>query len=407
MSLDEFLLSADTTDLNYPEIRPTLDLNFARTKTLDPRITFRRASGGSYFGPDGRLRLAGVNEARFTHDPVTGESLGLLVEEQRTNLLVRSEEFDNVANWVPGGGSVTANSIAAPTGATTADTWTSTAGQIASLYQQVACSASTAYTFSFYVRLGTLPAADFRIAVRDDSNAAFIAQDVVPNVTPVSTEWRRVIYTFTTPAGCTLVRPYLIRFGSTTGGTIHFWGAQLEAGAFPTSYIPTTTAAATRSADVASITGAAFSSWYRQDEGTVFAEAISAVTPVGGAARRIFDINNNSDSERLFVGQNTTSLIQYFIQDDGSIQANLFTAAPAPSANNWIRTAASYKTNDFTFLINGGAVNSDTLASVPSPTQMEIGARGTAANASLNSTIRRLTYWPQRLPNSTLQELTR
>jgi hypothetical protein len=53
MSVDQFLLSADTTDLNYPEIRPTLDLNFARVKALDPRITFTRSSGGSYVGADG------------------------------------------------------------------------------------------------------------------------------------------------------------------------------------------------------------------------------------------------------------------------------------------------------------------------------------------------------------------
>jgi hypothetical protein len=78
MSVDQFLLSADTTDLNYPEIRPTLDLNFARVKALDPRITFTRSSGGSYVGADGLIKYAGVNEARFDHDPVTGESLGLL-----------------------------------------------------------------------------------------------------------------------------------------------------------------------------------------------------------------------------------------------------------------------------------------------------------------------------------------
>ena len=92
MSVDQFLLSADTTDLNYPDVRPTLDLNFARVKTLDPRITFTRSSGGSYVGADGLIKYAGVNEARFDHDPATGESLGFLVETTRTNLLSWSEE---------------------------------------------------------------------------------------------------------------------------------------------------------------------------------------------------------------------------------------------------------------------------------------------------------------------------
>jgi hypothetical protein len=114
MSIDTFLLSADTTDLNYPEVRPTLDLNFARVKALDPRITFTRASGGSYVGADGLIKYAGVNEARFDHNPTTGESLGLLVEEQRTNLLLRSEEFDN-ASWTAEASAITANTKLHPT----------------------------------------------------------------------------------------------------------------------------------------------------------------------------------------------------------------------------------------------------------------------------------------------------
>jgi hypothetical protein len=70
-----------SAELDFPNVLPTLDLDFANSKTLDPRIDFTRASGGSYVGADGLIKYAGVNEARFDHDPVTGESLGLLVEE--------------------------------------------------------------------------------------------------------------------------------------------------------------------------------------------------------------------------------------------------------------------------------------------------------------------------------------
>jgi hypothetical protein len=97
MSLDQ-LLSNDSSTLNFPTIRPTLDLNFARTKTLDPRITFTRSSGGSYVGPDGIIKYAGVNQPRFDHDPVTGESLGLLIEEQRTNNVLTSSRVDT--SWL-------------------------------------------------------------------------------------------------------------------------------------------------------------------------------------------------------------------------------------------------------------------------------------------------------------------
>lgn len=69
---------------------PTLDLNFALTKSLDPRITFTRASSGTYFDSSGVIQTATTNTPRFDHNPSTGESLGLLIEEQRTNLLLNS-----------------------------------------------------------------------------------------------------------------------------------------------------------------------------------------------------------------------------------------------------------------------------------------------------------------------------
>ena len=72
---------------DYPTIKPSLNLNFARARALDPRITFTRASVGTYVGRDGRIKTAGNNEARFDHDPVTLESLGLLIEESRTNIV--------------------------------------------------------------------------------------------------------------------------------------------------------------------------------------------------------------------------------------------------------------------------------------------------------------------------------
>ena len=105
---------------------PSLDLRFADTKSLadavtgQSLVTFTRASTGTYVGSDGLIKTAAVNEARFDHNPSTGESLGLLVEEARTNLLTYSEQFDNAA-WVKSNSTVTANAGAAPNGTATAD----------------------------------------------------------------------------------------------------------------------------------------------------------------------------------------------------------------------------------------------------------------------------------------------
>ena len=215
---------------------PSLDLRFADNKSLADAVTgaslvtFTRASSGTFTDSAGTLQTAATDVPRFDHNPTTGESLGLLVEEPRTNLLLRSEEFDN-AVWnqpAPSIATVTPNAQIAPNGTLTADTFTTVSG-VPTLFQAVACLASTAYTWSFYVKLGTMAAADFRFAVRDDTNGAFIATDIAPSITPVTTEWRRVTYTFTTPVGCVLVRPYPYRFSPATyGTTVHLWGAQLE-----------------------------------------------------------------------------------------------------------------------------------------------------------------------------------
>ena len=104
--------------IEYPSIRPTLDLNFAATKTLDRRITFTRDSLGTYVDDMGIIKYASNNTPRFDHDPVTGESLGLLIEESRTNQMIYSSDItgDTAQN-----GTITGDATTAPDGTTTAD----------------------------------------------------------------------------------------------------------------------------------------------------------------------------------------------------------------------------------------------------------------------------------------------
>jgi hypothetical protein len=229
----------------FPAIRPSLDLNFAKTKRLDPRITFTRASSGTYVGRDGLIKTAGVNEPRFDHNPTTGESLGLLVEEARTNLLPYSEDFSQ-ADWVTfGTASKSSNVATAPDGNFTADSITLPAAS--GVLDNIPVSASTTYTFSVYIR-GT-PGTTIRILSNANSSG------LVANTVTVSGVWQRYSVTFTTNSGDISTS---IQFDSGGGNTFYVWGAQVEAGAFPTSHIPTVAATVTRAADVASITGSNF-----------------------------------------------------------------------------------------------------------------------------------------------------
>jgi hypothetical protein len=272
-----------------PNIRPSLLLDFANTRSLDPRVTFTRASGGTHFNAQGLLVTAGDNRPRFDHDPVTGQSLGLLVEEARTNLLLRSEEFD-VSPWGPTRASITANVTAttAPDGTNTADKVVedTTASATHIIAQAVSYTSGVTYTISIYAKAAERTAFNLRASTQSTFPGEAIldlAAGTVMNVNgtggivPVGNGWYRCSVTATASANGTTGTGLYIRNGGTLSYTgdgtsgIYIWGAQLEAGAFPTSYVRTVDAQATRAADVASITGSNFSGWNNAAGGTILA----------------------------------------------------------------------------------------------------------------------------------------
>jgi hypothetical protein len=304
MSVDQFLLSADTTDLNYPEIRPTLDLNFARVKALDPRITFTRSSGGSYVGADGLIKYAGVNEARFDHDPETGESLGLLVEEARTNLLTNTETFDS--GWAKfNGSSVTTNATISPDGNQTATKYDYNFSS-GVLRRTVGYNPSTTYTVSAFLKAAEIKYLIFLILEKTgivismkinlETGEFLDGSQGLPatrTLTYYGNGWYRASITFTTTSdpGAGSYFDFRLADSWPTGNVggplnnpvpgqgIYIWGAQLEVGSFPTSYIPTQASTRTRARDNASIVGKNFSDFYNQIDSALFISGQTTVTP--------------------------------------------------------------------------------------------------------------------------------
>ena len=393
---------------NFPSVRPTLDLDFANSKTLDPRITFTRASGGSYVGADGLIKLAGVNEARFDHNPVTGESLGLLIEESRTNLLTYSEQFDD-ASWVKTRASITPNSINSPNGTATADKLIedSTATNSHEIIKGVAgLAASTTYTYSIYVK----PAGRQHVAlVTGGTPTATISQ--------LFDGWYLCNITVVTSAGGNSTIYYYLSTGNTTAeltytgdGTsgIYIWGAQLEQASFPTSYIPTVASTRTRAADNASITGKNFSEWYRQDEGTLFAQFKTQL-----------NINNNIWSINNYPNTTFGTLQNYFrlstLSNNIHTQYNVAGTNLYPqfslANNNSQKVTQSYNINSSPIIsaLNGtiGTGSGNIYATSPGFNQLEFGKNTDGRTTIGQYTISRLTYYPKRLTNSQLQALTK
>lgn len=99
---------------NFPATWPSLTLDFANSKTLDPRVIFTRASTGTYVGADGLIKYASADQARFDHNPVTGESLGLLIEQEGNNYFANSQ---TLSDWTISNASLTStNETLSPDG---------------------------------------------------------------------------------------------------------------------------------------------------------------------------------------------------------------------------------------------------------------------------------------------------
>jgi len=256
--------------------QPSVMFDFYKSKKLDSRLEFTRATIGSYYDADGILSYAAVNEPRFDYDPVTGISKGLLIEEARTNLLTYSEQFDN-ASWSIGAATITSNATTAPDGSFTADLFVEdTNNNSHSISPTVNINIGTNYTFSVYARAGTrsvIELAGLGFSAQGytaifDLSTGLMTSNIggFGKIINAGNGWYRCQFVVTASGGSTPVI-YLnngtssVYTGDGTSG-IYVWGAQLEVGPCATSYIPTIASTVTRSQDVTFIKDDNFSSWY-------------------------------------------------------------------------------------------------------------------------------------------------
>ena len=317
----------------------TLSQTFAGAAALDASITFSRATVASYTNAAGVLTQAASGEARFDYDPVTLAPLGLIIEEARTNLLLNS----------------TING--------------------ASLATQNVTTSATASTLTFY-GTGT-------VTLSGTSTAGpLVGSGAYPT---------RSTLTFTPTAGTLTL---------TVTGTVSY--AQLEAGAFATTWIPTAGATVTRNADNATMTGANFTSWFNATEGTLVVKARAEAS--NSANRDVADIATDASNRMVVFKANTTGVGQLFISSGGSTQASL-----TPGSTVWdspSKMAIAYRASDFAAAINSSVVSTDSAGTVPACSQMTIG-RSVSNNEYLNGRIASITYYPSRLSNAQLQALCR
>jgi hypothetical protein len=369
------------------------------------------------------LQTAASGVARFEHNPVTGESLGLEIEEQRTNLFTYSDDFANAA-WTKLNSTITSNTVVAPDGTLTADKLVETTANDVHYVRvnSVAVSNSTAYTMTVYAKAGERtfialqPFGDSRVAYFNLSNGTVGTISGSPtstSITSVGNGWYRCSLTASTTTTAVTPYIYLVSADNTAVYTgdgfsgIYIWGAQLEAGSFATSYIPTVASQVTRSADVADITGTNFSSWYRVDEGTLYAEGMaqpSTSTTSGLNAATIANIDVDASQNGLpRLARNVGGQGRYAYYIPSGYQAH-FTDLGSWTSSTSGKIAGAYKVNDFAASFNANAVQTDTSGVLLVGNRINIGRYG--SDGYWNSTIKKIAYYPKRLTNAELVALT-
>jgi hypothetical protein len=386
-----------------------------------------QASTASSYSP---TTTAASGAHRFDYDPVTLAPRGLLVEEQRTNLLLQSNAF--TTTWASTLTPTVVQDAVGIDGATSAWTITDDNAAGTEYISQSATLTATAHTLSVFVKKTTGAQSSypviavstagpvFGLATIDTTNGTATVWTAVSGGTilsgcsatcqSVSSTFWRVSLTFTATAAVftTLLIPAATAnatqstgaFATAVTGSAVFTDVSLEAGAFPTSYIPTTTASATRSADSASMTGTNFSSWWNASAGTFVVEGDTVMT--ASTLSAFISVDDTTANERIQIRGNIASSAYNFNVVDGGVSQSALNLGTYV-AGAVVKLSGAYALNDFAASVNG-AITVDGSGTMPTPTQMTIGSG--ISSAALNGHIRRIQYYPTRLPNATLQALT-
>lgn len=345
--------SIAVVDVTMPSVSPSLYLNFVNTPELDPRVSFARTTTATYVDSTGLLKSAVIDEPRFDHSPVTRESKGLLIEEARTNLLTYSEDFDN-ASWTLQNTSILGNTAVSPTGNVNADTLIESATVTTQhlINCVVTVSSGSTYTFSCFVKnaVGTrkliLTAFGEGYSVFDPITGSITQTGGnVCSATNCGNGWWRFSAAITktnTSSG------FYIGFWSTTNsytgdGTSAFYlyGAQVELGTFPTSYIPSTT----------TVTSRASVGTYYDSTGTLQTAAINT-------ARYQYNPDNLSAQPFLLIEPARTNFVRndFAVFNGGTVSTGTAVAPDGTTSRKFVPTAGVV-----TFPSLGGVSNASTF----------------------------------------------
>mgnify|MGYP000388915207 CR=1 FL=1 len=306
-------------------------------------MTFSRGSSATRVNAQGLIEDIASNLPRIDYTDGCGS---LLLEPQSTNLVTYSEDF-NGSGWSNTGTTITENQSISPDGSLNADLI-----ELDSNLDRLAAvlgSTGGTYTFSFYIKAKEGESGVWRTRVNGDST---LWQNTQVN----DTEWTRVTQTFTkTGSGNIVVYPAYRVDGTSTLFNAYIFGAQLEAGSYATSYIPTQGVISTRLADIATNSG--IGSLIGQTEGTIFLDSKMALQSINNY--QLFSINNASGVDRIRILTATAGRLRFIYQLNSGVSYSFYNPTDYSDLTS-LKIAFTYKSGDIKVYINGVLVDSST-----------------------------------------------
>ena len=436
------------TPQDYPNFRPTLDFNFAATKKLDPRLEYQRTGTASFVNEFGKVVLVGDNSPRFDHDPITRESKGLLIEEERTNYQPYSVDMSQGAN--NNGVTVTNNQAIAPDGTLSASKITggtdqntsqrlgwNTQGVNSSTHTQWSIwvkSEETSCIVQIYSNTYTFGADHMNIELADgstqgstiDANFRFSIEEYPNKWWKIS--WGGVGNASGSGGGMYLaVVPSMSSTRAANTGSAHSkvwyaWGLQEEVAAsarFTTSYIPTYGTTATRGRDELTMSGSDLTDVFNNEEGTMFYEASLGDLTNDNQPIAVFrDVSGTTSDYHAMgfaIGGSNPSIRTWFRANGGNEHLSAHTSTGL-TANMFYKhiygykdadCADAYRTPTNSGILSNQVGNGSPMIASGLVDELRFGGyyayEGDPITYGLDAGhIKRFSYWPQKLTNSQL-----
>jgi hypothetical protein len=360
------------------------------------------------------------NIPRLNYQNGGGGCPSLLLEAQRTNLFTYSEQINNSA-WYKNGLTITANATTSPDGYQNADLfYPTTSGSYRQISQGINVTSGVTYTVSIFVKLAGLTGKFLQIYDVNDNFGAYFnidngtianTQNGTASIENFGNGWYKCSLTSTALTTNTAQKGFIITNSSannsdtiTANGTngFYIWGAQLEAGSYVSSYIPTLGTSVTRVADACYKTG--ISSLIGQSEGTVFYDGV--LTGIDNAYANLINTEKTTNGS-WSVGQRQSSgaiLCAYFVSGSPVFSFD----AGSYSLGTRVKIAFAYKSGDSVLYVNGVqlATSSATYTQSATIDDIYIGDTTTFFNYKENTQVNEVVLFPTRLTNAQLAELT-